>query len=185
MTIHLDPRVVRTRDDVSAAALRLLIEEGWDAVTHARVAALAGYSRATIYTHWPERDDLVRHAFAVYGEMPHYEATGNVTADLLGELQSFCRAMVERRLDRALAMLAERAQTTDSITPVRDNFVAAGERPMRESLQWIDDPSRREASLMMLCGLVTHTVLMHGSAPTDAVLDAAVDIVLRGTPINA
>ncbi|MBG6055701.1 AcrR family transcriptional regulator [Salinibacterium sp. CAN_S4] len=185
MTSHLDPRVARTRDDVSVVALRLLIEDGWDAVTHARVAALAGYSRATIYSHWPERDDLVRHAFAVFGEMPHYEATGSVTADLLGELQTFCRAMVERRLDRALAMLAERAQTTESITPVRDDFVATGERPMRESLQWIDDPARREAALLMLCGLVTHSVLMHGSAPTDLVLDAAVDIVLRGAPIDA
>ncbi len=185
MPNRLDPRVARTRSDVSAVALRLLIEDGWDAVTHARVAALAGYSRATVYTHWPERDDLVRQAFSAYGDMPHFEATGDVTADLVGELQSFCRAMVERRLDRALAMLAERAQTIESITPVRDDFVAVGERPMRESLQWITDPSRRDAALMMLCGLVTHSVLMHGSAPTDAVLDAAVDIVLRGAPIEA
>jgi len=43
-----DPRVVGTDNDVAAAAVRILINEERDAVTPARVAADAGYSRATI-----------------------------------------------------------------------------------------------------------------------------------------
>jgi len=179
-TDNRDPRVIRTHNDVPAVALRLLLDEGWEAVTPARVATEAGYSRATVYTHWPERVDLLRDAFAQFGEMPHHEANGDAETDLRGELASFCRAMVEHRLDRALATLAERAQTNPEIAPIRDAFVADGERPMRQILPALAEGPAAEAALQMLCGMVTHSVLMHGNPPSDEVLDAAVDIVMRG-----
>lgn len=179
-----DPRVTRTRNDVGAVALRLLIDEGWEAVTPGRVAAESGYARATIYTHWPSRVDLVGEAFARFGEMPHHSPAGDIAADLRGELESFVRAMVERRLDRALAMLAERSQVTPAMIPVRDAFVAEGERPMRATLA--DLPATdRDAVVAMLCGMVTHSVLMQGAPPTSAVLTAAVDIVLAGLDARA
>ncbi|WAB82101.1 TetR/AcrR family transcriptional regulator [Microcella daejeonensis] len=177
---NVDPRVARTRHDVPAVALRLLLDEGWEAVTPARVAAEAGYSRATVYAHWPDRTDLIRDAFAQYGGMPHHRPDGDAEADLRGELASFCRAMVEHRLDRALATLAERAQTNPEITPIRDRFVADGERPMRQTLPALGRGPAAEAALLMLCGMVTHAVLMHGAAPVDEVLDAAVRIVVDG-----
>ncbi len=180
----IDPRVVRTRNDVGAVALRLLIDEGWEAVTPGRVAAEAGYARATIYAHWPTRADLVAEAFARYGEMPHHEPTGDVARDVRGELDSFVRSMVERRLDRALAMLAERAQVTPEMVPVRDAFVAVGERPLRRTLAELPDTDR-EAAVAMLCGLVTHSVLMQGAPPTPAVLSAAIHIVLAGLDARA
>ncbi|MGR7000444.1 TetR/AcrR family transcriptional regulator C-terminal ligand-binding domain-containing protein [Yinghuangia aomiensis] len=34
--------------------------EGWDAVTHASVAARSGVGRTTLYRHWPEAADLIR-----------------------------------------------------------------------------------------------------------------------------
>ncbi len=89
-----DPRVTRTRNDVLGAAVRILVEHGWDEVTHARVAKEAGYSRATVYAHWPDRIDLLRDAFGRYGQMPHHEPTGDAVTDLRGEVESFCRAMV-------------------------------------------------------------------------------------------
>lgn len=175
-----DPRVLRTRNDVLTAAVRVLVDEGWDEVTHARVAKEAGYSRATLYAHWPERLDLLRDAFGRYGQMPHHVPTGDPDADLRGEVASFCRAMVEYRLDRALATLAERAQTTPEVLPIRDTFVSEGERPMRETMPALADGAEAEAAVQMLCGMVTHSVLMHGSPPPQDVLDAAVDIVIRG-----
>lgn len=175
-----DPRVLRTRNDVLTAAVRVLVDEGWDEVTHARVAKEAGYSRATVYAHWPERLDLLRDAFSRYGEMPHHVPTGDPDADLRGEVASFCRAMVEFRLDRALATLADRAQTTPEVLPIRDAFVSEGERPMRETMPALADGAEAEAAVQMLCGMVTHSVLMHGSPPAQDVLDAAVDIVVRG-----
>ena len=60
-----DARVVRTRNDVSRAALHVLTEQGWDAVTHAHLARTAGYSRATLYKHWPTRTDLITSTIVV------------------------------------------------------------------------------------------------------------------------
>lgn len=177
-----DPRVARTRADVVRVAVALLVEEGWDAVTHARVAKQAGYSRATVYAHWPDRFDLLRDAFAAYGEMPHHEATGDPATDLAGELRSFVRAMAEHRLDRALATLAERAQTQTEVVPIRDGFVAAGEGPMRDSATRLAQGAVAEAIVLMLCGTITHSVLMHGRVPDDDVVDAALEVVLRGLP---
>jgi AcrR family transcriptional regulator len=176
-----DPRVVRTRNDVLPVAVRVLIDEGWEAVTPSRVAKEAGYSRATVYAHWPERMDLLRDAFSHYGEMPHHQSRGeDPRADLRGELRSFCLAMVEYRLDRALATLAERAQTHPEVGTIRDAFVADGERPMRATLTDVTSGAELEAALLMLTGMVTHAFLMHGKAPDADVIDAAVDIVLHG-----
>jgi Tetracyclin repressor-like, C-terminal domain len=132
-----------------------------------------------VYAHWPERIDLLRDAFSHYGEMPHHApVTGDPRADLGGELRSFCRAMVEHRLDRALATLAEKAQTNPEVVVIRDAFVSDGERPMRAMLAGIASGAELEASLQMLAGMVTHSFLMHGVAPSDDVMDAAVGMVL-------
>ena len=45
-----DARVARTRADVSRVALKVLTDEGTDALTHGHVAELAGYSKTTLYT---------------------------------------------------------------------------------------------------------------------------------------
>lgn len=176
----VDPRVVRTRNDVLAAAIHVLLEQGWDAVTQPRVARAAGYSKATVYAHWPQRADLVRDALSRFGEMPHHEATGDLRADLIGELVSFRQGMLAHRLDRVLAVLAERAASAPELVDVRDAFVADGERPMREQLSTVLSGARLEAATVMLCGLVLDAALLHGSPPEDDVLEAAVDLVLHG-----
>jgi len=49
--LDVDPRVVRTRRDVLAAARAVLLEEGWERVTVSRVADRSGYARTTLYRH--------------------------------------------------------------------------------------------------------------------------------------
>lgn len=175
-----DIRVQRTRKDVTAAALDILLRGGWSAVTHNSVAKASGYSRATLYTHWPSQLDLVRDAFSKYQQMPHFEATGDLKMDLRGELKSFVNAMTEFHLDRALAMLSEKSQVDENITPIRDSFVAAGERPIRESLSKEFNSEQADALTLMLCGMITHSVLMHGSPPSSETIDRAVNVVLAG-----
>lgn len=55
----MDPQVERTRTAVLSAASDLLYRYGPDAVTHQRVAEESRVGRATIYRHWPEREDLL------------------------------------------------------------------------------------------------------------------------------
>lgn len=182
--LEVDPRVVRTRNDVLQAAVDVLVDEGWDAVTHPHVARVAGYSKATLYAHWPDRVALVRDAFARFGAMPHAEAVGTLREDLLTELRSFRTAMVEHRLDRALAVLAERAPTVPELVPVLEAFVTDGERPLRERLAPLLPSVQREAAVLMLCGAVVHGRLLHGRAPDDEVLAEAVDAVLRAFDLD-
>ena len=184
MTGSEDPRVIRTKRDVAKAALEILFAEGWGGLTHAEVAKRADYSRATIYAHWPTQMDLARDAFAAYEEMPHFAPTGDIKADLLGEVKSFVEAMASYQLDRGLAMLAEKAQTSAAVSEIRDRFVSAGESPMRETLEAIDNPEFREAATLMLCGMVTHSMLMHGRAPDSSVMSQAVEVVFASIKVE-
>src|SRR4051812_6064740 len=80
-----DARVARTRADVARSPLEVLTREGSEAVTHARVADVAGYSKTTLYTHWPARIDLIAMAIEALGEMPHHERTGDLRIDVIEE----------------------------------------------------------------------------------------------------
>lgn len=174
----VDARIVRTRQDVLNATIDVILTEGLDAVTQPNVARRAGYSKATVYAHWPDRVDLVRDAFALLGEMPHHTATGDLRADLVGELHSFRRAMEEHRLDRVLAVLAERATTQPELVPIRDRFVGEGERPIRTLLARRLRGARLDAAVLMLCGAIVHATLLRGERPSDLVIARAVDAVM-------
>lgn len=160
------------------AAIDTVITDGLEALTQPNVARRAGYSKATVYTHWPDRLDLIRDAFSTLGEMPHHESVGDLRADLVGELHSFRRAMEAHRLDRVLAVLAERSTALPELAPVRDRFVAKGERPIRALLSRHLRGARLDAAVLMLCGTVVHAALMRGELPSDSVIARTVDAVM-------
>ena len=175
---NLDARIVRTRHDVLKAAIDIVITDGLDGLTQPNVARRAGYSKATVYAHWPERLDLIRDAFAMLGNVPHHEPVGDLRFDLIGELTSFRRAMQANRLDRVLAVLAEGSTAWPELGPVRDRFVADGEGPIRSLLSRHLRGARLDAAVLMLCGAIVHSRLMRGDLPSDAVIGRAVDAVM-------
>lgn len=172
-----DARVARTRADVSRAALQVLIEEGCEALTHAHVAEIAGYSKTTLYTHWPARLDLIMLALDALGEMPHLERTGDLRADLIGELHVFRQAVVDLRLDHILSVMAQWA-SVEEMARVRDRINSDGQRPLRAMLAEELGDAQLEAAVSMLTGVVACPALMFGTLPDDAVIEAAVDLVL-------
>ncbi|MCZ0730368.1 TetR/AcrR family transcriptional regulator [Mycolicibacterium iranicum] len=172
-----DARVARTRADVSRAALQVLTEEGCEALTHAHVAEIAGYSKTTLYTHWPARLDLIMLALDALGEMPHLERTGDLRADLIGELHVFRQAVVDLRLDHILSVMAQWA-SVDEMARVRDRINSDGQRPLRVMLAEKLGNAQLEAAVSMLTGVVACPTLMFGTLPDDAVIEAAVDLVL-------
>ncbi len=175
-----DARVIRTRADVGRTALDVLVTEGSDAVTHARVAELAGYSKTTLYTHWPSRVDLLRIAVDAIGELPHTEPSGDLRADLIGELISFRTAVVDLHLDKVLYAMAQWA-SVDTMAEVRDTLNSGAQRPVRMMLANVFDGAQLEAAISMLAGVVACPSLMFGELPDDDVIEAAVDIVLANT----
>lgn len=172
-----DSRVIRTRADVGRTALDVLVTEGSDALTHARVAELAGYSKTTLYSHWPTRFDLLKIALDAIGELPHQEPTGDLRADLIGELTSFRRAVVDLHIDRVLSAMAQWA-SVDEMAGIRDALNTEAQRPIRAMLETAFDGARLEAAISMLAGVVACPSLMFGTVPDDEVIAAAVDIVL-------
>ncbi|KMO70080.1 TetR/AcrR family transcriptional regulator [Mycolicibacterium chlorophenolicum] len=174
-----DSRVIRTRADVARTALDVLVTEGSDALTHARVAELAGYSKTTLYSHWPSRFDLLKTALDAIGELPHQEPTGDLRADLIGELKMFRQAVVDRHLDRVLSAMAQWA-SVETMAEIRDALNSEAQRPIRGMLEAAFEGARLEAAISMLAGVVACPSLMFGAVPDDDVIEAAVDIVLDG-----
>ncbi|MCV7074156.1 TetR family transcriptional regulator [Mycobacterium rufum] len=155
----------------------MLVTEGSDALTHARVAELAGYSKTTLYSHWPTRFDLLKIALDAIGELPHQEPTGDLRADLIGELTSFRQAVVDLHIDRVLSAMAQWA-SVDEMAGIRDALNTEAQRPIRAMLETAFDGARLEAAISMLAGVVACPSLMFGTVPDDEVIAAAVDIVL-------
>jgi AcrR family transcriptional regulator len=172
-----DARVARTRADVSRAALEVLTQEDWEAVTHARVAEKAGYSKTTLYTHWPSKVDLVAMALDAVGELPHHDRTGDLRTDLIGELVLFRTAVRDMRLDRILLAMAQSAGVEEMFR-IREDFNRRGQHLVRDMLTEVFSGPRLEAAVSMISGVVACPTIMFGELPNDDVIAAAVDIVV-------
>lgn len=175
-----DARVSRTRADVARAALEVLTTDGSDAVTHARVAEIAGYSKTTLYTHWPARIDLIAMAIESLGDMPHHDRTGVLRDDLIGELKVFRAGVLEMRLDRVLSGMAEWA-SVEQMARIRNKVNTDGQHQMYEILGDLFSGAALDAAVSMLTGVVACPAIMFGTVPEDAVIEAAVDVVLKGS----
>ncbi|MGA8328449.1 MAG: TetR/AcrR family transcriptional regulator [Mycobacterium sp.] len=173
-----DARVARTRADVARAALEALTVEGSDGVTHARVAEIAGYSKTTLYTHWPSRVELIVLALDALGDLPHHQRTGDLRTDIIGELHAFRGGITNMRLDRILTGMAQWA-SVDEMREIRDKINNSGQGQMRSMLGEFLGGAELEAALSMLTGVVACPSIMFGTVPNDDVIAAAVDIVLR------
>jgi len=172
-----DARVARTRVDVARAALEVLTGEGSEAITHARVAEIAGYSKTTLYTHWPARVDLIIIAIEALGQMPHHERTGDLRADVVGELKVFRKGILDMRLDRVLTGMAQWA-SEEQMRQVRDKVNTDGQHQMYAMLGELISGAALDAGVSMLTGVVACPSLMFGTVPDDDIIEAAVDIVL-------
>lgn len=181
----IDPRITRTRNDVLAVALRVVVEDGAGTVTHANVARIAGYSKVTLYKHWPTRSDLLRDALQGVGDVAHHTPTGDLRADLIAEVSVYRREMELNQLDRALAVLVDLIKTMPELAAVRDKLVTDGERIVRELLAPHLRGAELDAATLMLVGGILQSALMHGEYPSDAVIAASVDLVLDRFDLDA
>ena len=182
----LDPRVARTRRDVVAATSALLLEDGWDAVTHAAVARRAGYSKATVYAHWPTRLDLISASIdKICDEADHPAATGDLRADLRAALADFADDLTRGHLDRLLAGVVERANGSEVVGRLRTRLYETGTSGMRAILRSHVAQRDVEPALALLTGAVLVRVTFEGKPASIAVLDDLVDRVLASTAPRA
>lgn len=127
----VDPRILRTRRDVIDATTALLRAEGWGGVTHAEVARRAGYSKATVYAHWPTRLDLIEASVGqICSASEHPDPSGDLRADLIAELTGLAEALTEGQLARIFGGILERTGSDPGVDEVRRQLVAEGSGPM-------------------------------------------------------
>ncbi|MGQ0629411.1 MAG: TetR/AcrR family transcriptional regulator [Sporichthyaceae bacterium] len=124
----------RTRALALDAARKVLISEGWEALTQQRVADVAGIGRATVYRHWPDRVTLLREVCAAEVVTLHTPLTGDVRADLRSELASMHAELVDGGFDKVLVALTERCFREDELREVKRAIVEDGTANMRRIL---------------------------------------------------
>lgn len=109
MTQGEDPRVVRTRASVLAAACDALVEDGYAGVTIDGVSRRSGVARTTVYRHWASVPELVLDA--VDSLKPPLEApdTGSLRSDALIVLRSLRDALSDSPWGRVLPVVVEAA----------------------------------------------------------------------------
>lgn len=105
----VDPRVARTRAAVLHKTLELLATAGPSAISLSNVAAEAGVSRQTIYTHWGTPTQLIAEAILEGFEGGYPDAAPTVTDTLRGWLTSLRDANTDPARAVAIVTLAAHA----------------------------------------------------------------------------
>lgn len=88
-----DPRVVRSRASVIAAALAVMSERGVAATTIEAVTQRSGVAKTTIYRQWDNQQALVLDAFSTLLDEPAVPDTGTLRGDLLELVRGLTRAL--------------------------------------------------------------------------------------------
>lgn len=130
-----DPRVVRTRDAVVAAVQHLVQTAGIEAVTHQRVAEVAGVGRASVYRHWPDRTQLLLDAFAdLPAEADEWASSGDLAADLRLELGRLQRILNDSPFVPRVAALVSRAEWDPELRALKHQLLERGTARLRNAL---------------------------------------------------
>jgi AcrR family transcriptional regulator len=170
------------RQTALRAAMKLLREEGWDAVTQARVAEASGIGRATVYRYWSDRTQLIRDAVvARLVVTPHILPTGEFRADLIDELKYLRHYLTANDLAPVLAALIDRAEWQPDLLQVKVDLVDQGMSLIRSlvaraaadgTLRPDTDPN---ASVSVLAGPLLFRRLLTNEPTDDAFLTWVVD----------
>lgn len=124
----VDPRLIRSREAILAAARTLLLRDGPPAVTHQRVAAQAGVGRATVYRHWPRPEQLRLDAMASVGLPFFLNPTTPVRPWLCGQLRYLAVEMAMPEVAAVALMLFQGARDPQLAAQQRQFTAAVTDR---------------------------------------------------------
>jgi AcrR family transcriptional regulator len=187
----VDPRVARTRDAVVAAVRELVQTAGIEAVTHQRVAEIAGVGRASVYRHWPDRTHLLLDALA---ELPvdagDWSSSGDLADDLRGELGRLQRILNDSPFVPQLAALVSRAEWDPELRTLKRRLLEQGTARLGHALALgiergqLDADLDAAAAVAMLAGPLFYQRLLANERITDGFLTILVERLLatRGGP---
>lgn len=181
-----DPRVVRTKATVLAAAAQLLRDRGLAGFSIEALVAATGVSKTTIYRHWPSRRALlvstIRAASAV-GDAPD---TGSLRGDLLAFIKARTDARAQNRWPESLLTLLDAAERDSEIRGVIQDIMAATASQLREILERaehrgelapaVDD----NVAITLILGSLMFERLVSRRPPSTRNATAIIDTLLAG-----
>lgn len=187
---EVDPRVERTREAVRAAVREVLASEGIEAVTHKRIAEVAGVGRASIYRHWPDRTHLVIDALT--GSMPDpvaWRGSGDLSRDLTAEVGRLARVLNDSSFVPELVALIGRAEWDSDLRDLKIRLLAQGTAGLRSAMEHAlargDLPMGTDVddSVAALVGPLFYQRVLAHSRITDDFITEVVDRFVRARTI--
>jgi AcrR family transcriptional regulator len=166
------------------AARRLLVTQGWDSITHAKVAAAAGVGRATAYRHWPTTMELGLEAASLEVESARPAHTGDLRTDMMAELRELRSALTDRGLKPLMLLITERATYDEEFRKVRQQLLQRGVGPLRTVLRSAARGGELHADvdvdemLSLLAGPIIYEIVMRDRPFADRRISALADLVL-------
>jgi AcrR family transcriptional regulator len=152
------PRDPKLDGAILSAALQLLADGGYDALTIEAVAASAGVGKASVYRRWTGKEELVIEAVASLVEQPEPVVGAGVRDELVTLLEA-----VRRKSDSSLA---------GKIFPRLVGASAENPELMRRYREQVLDPRRRRFLDVLQRGV------REGLVRVDVELDHAVDLLV-------
>jgi AcrR family transcriptional regulator len=180
----VDARVRRTQELALSSARELMVEEGWAALTHARVAERSGVGRATLYRHWPTTSDLATATVASFPEFRQSTPTGDLRHDLAVELKSLRTVLRSGPLRPLFVSLINMATFRPEFVAIRNALHEERTTVIRGVLGGAikrgELPPRTEVTELIaaLAGPIFYDALVVGGTTTDHRIERSIDAVL-------
>lgn len=180
----LDPRVRRSRAAILDATLAVLGRDGMAGLSIEGIAAEAGVGKATIYRHWPQREDLIVDAFETLKPALEPRPDGTVRERLRDLLVRTCEATADETWGRCIPALIDASERDPAMRERHRRMSATRRQVLLDLLQEGVDGGEFAPDLdvdlaaMTLFGpiLLTRT-MMHEAFDTDRI-DPLLDMVL-------
>jgi AcrR family transcriptional regulator len=159
-----ESKKLRTRQEIADRAMQLFAQRGFDHVTVAEVAALAGVSEKTVYNYFPTKEDLF------YDEVPAREAALVSAVRNRGEGESILAAL--RRLQVAecprlsspgFATFARVIEDSPALKAKELEVMARFVRVLTETVQTELGVDERDARIAAGLLVSVHRQLFHGA----------------------
>lgn len=180
-----DPRTMRSREAILAAAARLLEAGGVPDITYTRVAAEAGVGRATLYRHWPEPWHLLLDAMEVV--IPAIDlGTGPIRERLMRELERRVAWFNTSIAGAAIAAIVDRADREPRLREMRERTVNHAHRMLRDAIAEaaLNGELRADTPADIIAKALVGTLLFDrhllGHILTRADVSALIDCLLTG-----
>ncbi len=177
-----DPRAIRTKTQILAAARQLILDEGPDAVTPTRLSQITGIARSTIYRQWTQPADIIFEATAADTDAPPFTPSGDLERDLTAYLEAL-RTMLGTHQATLTATQIERAEHSPEAAELLSR-VAADRRALIARLLGEDEHDFSEEHALIIGPLMFQRLLARQPI-SDKLIQLIVDAYVRTRPTDS